>query len=291
MDDTQPIPIAEQQARRIGGDPAWFERWRVQPPGAVYVTVSDTLVLRLWSPDAVRTVNLSLRYLNPAGEIVPEQYTLTGQSAAPAAVELIIQGAEGFLLSATVETPGVPRGEAFVALELKRGQGSQDVTRGHVLLAGYPGLAQRIGFPQSPIASTTDGRGCMRTVLVGNPAAGANFTQAVPAGRQWIIKSIQFTFVTSAAVANRVAVIRFQDGAAHTFLTVVSNTNMTAGATYAVSMANAGLNANVLIIMLNYPASDIRSLPTWTVGSLINAIDVADQISNIVICIEEFVDS
>jgi hypothetical protein len=63
------------------------------------------------------------------------------------------------------------------------------------------------GTPYSPNGSVTP-----RVVTVGNPAAGADWSVAVPAGKIWALCAIAATFTASAAVATRTPAVALGDG-------------------------------------------------------------------------------
>ena len=113
---------------------------------------------------------------------------------------------------------GAPRGQCYVTIDLQRGQGTGDQTLGQVLHAAYPGSTGRTGYPQTPTYSPLTDRGTMRVITVGNPAAGADFSQVVPAGAQWIVRAVRSVLTTSAAVATRQASLRITDAVPNALL-------------------------------------------------------------------------
>lgn len=266
-----------------------MRRFDVQPPSRVYVTVDDVLELAIFAPITATQVNLSVRLLSPDGRLDGrfETYTLSTVGATPALQEL--RNAEGFLLSATVETPGAPRGQCFVSLRLKRGLGTGDATYGDLILQGYPGSAGSIGYPQMQPYSPLEGRGRMRVITVPNPAVGAEWSLTVPAGVNWFVLGITALFTTSAAVATREPAFVFTDGAAH-IVGLTSAFTITASVSFTL-VANVGVIPFSQSTIFGNPQVpfDLRLLAGWTVGSNTNLIDVADQWSAIVVTVEEFI--
>jgi len=283
------IPELEQMARRVAGDPVWFKRFGVQPWPAAYVTTDDLLKLTIAAPNVAATVNLSLRWQSPSGEIRPEFYTFTVGAPPSAALVKLLSPAEGFLISASVECPGTPRGQCFVTLELQRGQGTGDLTLGQLLIAGYPGLGFRIGYPQTPCQSPTDGRGAMRAFAVGNPAAGADWTTTVPANTQWILRSVYALLATDAVAPVREAALQIKDGGgvrlmlSNSIDTVAASTNSNIS-WFPASGAVTDARFNLGVIPPEY-----RLLPGWTISTSTLNLDAGDQWSNIRLTVEEFV--
>lgn len=268
-----------------------FMRRHVQPPAPYYVTRDDVLVFSVWCPTTATTVNLSLRFQDPDGQVLPRFETIAAPTNSGAATVKVYNNAEGFLISASASTPGSPRGQCFVSLEIKRGQGASDNTLGDVLLQGYPGAIGAIAYPRSPIASALDGRGRMRAITVANPAAGADFALAVPAGLQWILRGVTASLATAIAVANRAADLVITDGASHVVLSSAASFVQAASLTEAYSWFNGANQAAATFTNGGGLPAELRMLPTWTVGSSTAAIAAADQWSAIVVTVEEFINS
>jgi hypothetical protein len=266
-----------------------FRRFALEPYTAFYVTRDDTLVLRVWSPTVANTTRLSLRYQGANGEVLPRFETFTDSTVGTTPAVHIIPNAEGTLLSASIETPAAQRGQVFVSLEIQRGLGTSDQTFGRVLISGYPGSTFRIGFPDCPPASPLDGRGWVVAVLVANPAAGADWVQTVPAGEQWIIRSVRAQLVTSAAAANRVPQLEVTDGAGHIVTLIPTTANQAASLTVGYNWFPEAqlINFNGQVL-LPFPL-EVRAQPGFTIQSVTTAIQAADQWSQIVILAERFI--
>lgn len=270
-------------------DPITFRRFRVQPPTVFYVTLDDVLELNVWTPNATSTVQVSLRMQTPEGVIVPrfETHVVTATTGTTPATKRYVN-CEGFLLSASIFS-NAPRGQCFVMLRIRRGLGSQDVTAGDIIVQGYPGVSGGIAFPTSPNASPLDGRGLMRSVTVANPAAGAEFSQAVPAGVHWILRSVKAVLTSSAVAGNRVARLKIADGAANVLILSSANVNQAASLAFTFNWFNGAFpSAAGPTVEVGIPG-DLRLLPTWTIGTLTTLIDVGDQYSAIVLGVEEFI--
>lgn len=285
-----PVPIAGQvedenpYVRRIV-----FARQEIDPPGDEYLTVDDVMVLSLWSPTAASTVQLSVRILAPSGVVDPRFEILAGQTTGTTPATLVLRNMEGFLLSASITSPNAPSGQAFVTLEIVRGRGSADLTRGAVLIAGYPDQGRSIGYPETPVRSSLDGRGMMRIVTGAVPAAGAEISDTVPAGRQWILRAARFTLVASAVVAIRRVSLTIDDGLGNVPLQASAAGTQVAGVTQVYSVA-AGFSdiSNAQAQQVHF-ALEARLLPGWRIRTVTALIDVGDQYTAAVYLVEEFI--
>lgn len=132
---------------------------------------------------------------------------------------------------------------------------------------------------------------CRKLVTVANPAAGANFSIAVPKGEQWHVVALHFKLATSAAVANRSAAIQVLGPDGATPITevgpgaVVQAASLTNVYNFQAGANGTGSQGNVVNATTG---SVIGSLPgdLWLTGgcvlqSAVAAIDVADQISSV----------
>ena len=189
-----------------------FRRHHVLPPTGLYVTVDDVLVLTALSPIYTLQVNVSVRLLTPDGQVIPQYYNFANMVASGNAYTRIMRLAEGYVLSATLETPLMPAGAAFVMLSVKRGTGSQDATQGDLLVSGSPGVSWQIGYPQSTPVTPSSVVGMTRSFSVANPAAGADFYIGMQAGTSTMPISVTANFATSAAVGNRIPALVLTDG-------------------------------------------------------------------------------
>ncbi|MGH3630266.1 MAG: hypothetical protein ACRDRL_22840 [Sciscionella sp.] len=266
-----------------------FARTMIPPAPALYMTVDDVLQARVFSPTVSAVVNVSWRIQTPDGQVIPGQRSITAATAGTVPLLTQLEKVEGFLLSVSVESPGVPRGQVFVQVEVVRGQGSQDVTGGHVVLGGYPGSGQKIAFPQSPIASPGAGPGWTSTVVIANPAAGADFTQTVPAGEQWILRSARALLTSSAAVANRSVQLQAVDTTPNILVSSPAFAVQAASLAVSYDWFNGGGGTSVANSQTGAWPYELRLQPGWKVQSKTALIDVADQWSLIVLGVERFI--
>lgn len=118
----------------------------------------------------------------------------------------------GALLNLTVfASSGTPLvGQTFVIVQLIRGLTGATIVLG-TLLQGYVTTTQGLGWPGSPIVSSTEGEPAVRVIDGTTPAAGVNFSETVPTGARWELLSCVGVFVTSAAPGQREVFLILQD--------------------------------------------------------------------------------
>lgn len=266
----------------------YFRRHRVQPPGMVYVTVDDLFVLKVFNPSVAANVNVSIRYLDAAGEVLPQFQQFQNIPASGTVHTFNFRGSEGYVLSATISTPGASGGAVYVQLEVGRGAGSQDLTEGHLLIAGYPGSFAALGYPQTQPLPPNAGAGFTRSVTVTNPAAGADWSITVPTGASWTLNGVSALFTASAAVANRLPeIVLVSPGGTNLF---VGTQNTFVTASQAITFMTGGNqvtlmpNANLAYVATN---TSIRLQAGAVIKSVTTGIQAGDQWSNIVLQVQE----
>lgn len=124
-------------------------------------------------------------------------------------------------------------------------------------------------------------------VTQGNPAAGAEVTVAVPAGKWWAVRAVHFKLVTAVAVANRLVRLAMDDGA-NVFFTVPNDvahaasqtTEYSYGATFEAAQG-ATVSARV------YPIPAVVLGPAYRIRTVTAAIQAADQFSEIALLVDE----
>lgn len=190
----------------------------------VYVTGEDRLKLTVRNGLAGVTVRLTGRFLaaprteddDPPG-VQAFQQELVPASDRTSSTILLPLGT-GWLINAEVlVSAGSPLvGQTYAVLSLVRGDAGATLDL-ETLAAGYLTALQRIATPAGSIQSSLAGAGALRSIQNAAPAAGADFTIAVPAGARWELLSLFATLTTAVAVANRVVTLTIDDGT-HVFL-------------------------------------------------------------------------
>jgi hypothetical protein len=268
-----------------------FTRHGVLPPGLQYVTRDDIVVCNITQGVTARQVLISLRVLDPSGQVIPHLAQFTPIALTPVVNPVNITGVEGFVLSASVQCPSAQRGDCYVSIVIQRGQGTSDLTLGSVLLAGYVTGFSPLGYPQSQNEDSLNGRGLMRSILPGNPAAGADFQISVPSGAHWIFQAFRAKLTASATVATRVPRLELTDGSGNVFLLVPNNVNnVTASGSQTQDWGNTlypafdGTGNEIGMVM-----PSIRLAPGWQIKTNTAAIQAGDQWTLGVLCVEQFI--
>jgi hypothetical protein len=262
----------------------------VQPPGMVYVTVDDVFVLKVFNPTVAATVNISLRYLDPDGNVLPQFQQFVNVPAQSTPRTFNFRGSEGYVLSATISTPGASGGAVYVQLEVGRGVGSQDITEGHLLIGGYPGSFAALGYPQTQPQPPSAGIGITRSVTITTPAAGANWSITVPAGASWTLTSVRATLATSATVANRIPDLQIKDASGNIVMDALAGVAQTATLTDTWSWSSGGVTSTVLGASNSVALPwSFRLNPGWVVQQVTAGLQAADQWSAIALSVMETV--
>jgi hypothetical protein len=129
----------------------------------------------------------------------------------------------------------------------------------------------------------------MRTLLVQQPAAGAQWSITCPGGTVWEVLSVKELLTTSAAAGSRRGQIAFSDGVA-TFLTLEANGVVGAGNNLTIEWL-PGLGASQQPANINLslaPTPPIVVPAGGTITSACLAFDAADQWSAIAVVVREW---
>jgi hypothetical protein len=287
----QPTTYSPDDALPDKGDYSRLEHFRrrhIAPPTGLYVTLDDVILFQGWAPLATTPVRLSIRMLTPEGEVISVFYTINVAANGVTATTKSITNLEGFILSMSAEVLSGLAGAVWVNVVIQRGLGSGDATQGLNLLQGYPSLTDTLSWPQAPPAKSIDGRGLANVVAVGNPAAGADYSIIVPAGVNWLVRSLRVQLVTSAAVANRFVTLRLDDGAGNIFADITGGVAQTASLTVLYTFAN-GLqpSANNSVTNTGLP-TELRMPGGFRIRTVTANIQAADQFSGAALELETF---
>lgn len=266
-----------------------FTRWHVQPYPAIYVSQDDIMLVKVWSPGGTSAVNVSLREQMPDGRIVPSFYAFSFSTVGGTPAQQVIDQNEGFILSATVETPGAPYGSCYVQLQIVRGRGTGDQTAGQLLCAGYPGAGFAIGFPQTPAGGPLTGAGQAATSTVANPAAGADWSYTVPAGITETLLSVRAVLTTGGAALTAPVILRITSPTGQIIADVAALSAQGAGAAVTYSwVAGAQSTSSTNFQQMSLPTG-LRLMPGSTIQTISAGIVAADQWSAITISYTQFI--
>jgi hypothetical protein len=182
-------------------------------PSAFYMRQEDNLRLTAFNSAAGVELAVRGRFLTPEGDIVAGSDRLV-PTTARAASTVFIPTTEGWLIGAEVlAVAGTPRvGQCFVVLDVVRGDATVPLPLA-CLMQGYVTDTSRLSFPGSPIRSSIEGPGVLRSITGTNPAANAEISETVPTNARWRVHAIRFTLVTDANAANREVALTLDDGA------------------------------------------------------------------------------
>jgi hypothetical protein len=268
----------------------YFRRHMVQPPGMVYVTVDDIFVLKVFNPTTAANVNVSIRYLDPDGNVLPQFQQFLNIPASSTPRSLNFRGSEGYVLSATISTPGASAGAVYVQLEVGRGLGAQDLTEGHLLIGGYPGSFAALGYPQTQPQPPSAGVGVSRSITIANPPPTTNWSITVPAGTTWVINSLHATLATSAVVATRKPDLLVLDGAGNVLMDAGAGAGEAASLTYTWTWAPGLTTAGSIALSMTVGLpSGFRLNAGWVIQLSMTSIQAGDQWSNIALSVMETV--
>lgn len=267
-----------------------FLKRGVQPPSGVYVEASDVLVFACATSATGELVTVSYRLLRFDGALIHGQFTIQPPNTrvVTAHQEPL---AEGFLLSMSCKaTIATTRGVTFArAFLTKPGLGAGQPS--YMLMTNYVTTAMASGFPNGRLLEPVEGPGNTRYVSVVPPVAGADWSTVVPTNARWALNSIIFALQTSAVAGNRFVDILTQGGPGTSFR----------GFAEAAAVANAFnvfccsptpnkpfAGSNNFWLPLSQRA--VRSAGTG-IGTQTSGILAADQYSNIVLDVEEWLDN
>jgi hypothetical protein len=245
----------------------------------------------VFSSIANEQVVFYIRTLRADGQIDPSQYIVIAPTARTP-TSIVITQPEGFILS-VVAVPifAATRGQTFVRATIRRGSPTAVTVFGWVLLSDYVTIRTGAGWPNGPIRNMVEGPGNLRSIQVGNPAAGADFSTTVPTNARWRFQSARATLTTGAAVANRLVNIDFDDGVNVFFQ---AGPQFTQVASTIISYDDTGLQGQAPIagsaeVLLAAPPA-LYMLAGSRIRSNTVAIQAADQWSAIEVLVEEWLD-
>lgn len=196
-----PMPVTERSFKppptvRPGGGV-------IVSPFQVYTTGEDNL--RILSANSLAGVSLKIgaRLITPFGEISASQWDHTPNTDRSTKAQdfNLPAGAIGNLtVFANAGAPAI--GQTFVIVQLVRGLGAAAIVLA-TLLQGYVTGAQGLGWPGSPIQSSTDGLPPVSTQPGQIVAPGNDFRVDVPNRARWQVSQVQAVLSTDATVGNR----------------------------------------------------------------------------------------
>lgn len=181
--------------------------------GRLYLTGEDHLRVTSFNSNASAELTIEGRYMDLEGRVIASGDRHVPNTDRTSKSTLVRLG-QGWLLDVMVRaTAGTPRrGQCFALLEIVRGF-TGAVAPVAFLAQGYVTDTSRFGFPGSPIASSPEGPGVLRSITGTDPAANLEISETVPTNARWRVHGIAFSLVTDANAANREVALTFDDGA------------------------------------------------------------------------------
>lgn len=127
----------------------------------------------------------------------------------------------------------------------------------------------------------------LKSVQQANPAAGADFSIAVPAGKAWRIKLLHAQLNTSATVATRTVLVQIKDPGGNVVLLLAAPGGQAASLTGHYNIVAGGQQGQVGQVQAITMPSNLRLGPGWTISTSTSSIQAADQWSAINMAVEE----
>lgn len=271
-------------------DPYYKQVWQAvtNSDGSIYLRMEDEVRLSVFTTTAGLTITLNGIFVDLEGELKPfEMQLVTAGSGTRESTTRFL--GPGFLLycypTLSGGTPAV--GAVTVSLELLQSHN----TGGPIVKQLFFGALTAQGYyPNVQIGNTVTVSGSTtvsnfpnaRTITVADPAPGAEFVVTVPAATTYLVHSINYKIVFSAAVANRAIRMTFTDGT-NKYAEYEADSPFTASqqafATFAngVQKIDPTIGTNIFSPEIYIPVMALG--PGYTITSRTINMDVADQIS------------
>ena len=257
---------------------------------AFYFSGEDALRITTFNAAAGVTVAIEGRRIDVDGRIVPFAERHVPNTDRTTASSTFVLG-EGFLLNVQIRaSAGTPRiAQCFAILEVVRGTTGAAIPLA-TLLQGYVTDTSRLSWPGSPIRSSIDGPGVIRSITGTDPAAGAEVSETVPTNARWQLMGLRFVLTTDATVANRQPMILFDDGVS-TFASVTGNNSQAASTATSyygqVGTVSVGALTNGLNFVLPYP---LTLMGGFRVRTQTTAIVAGDNYGAPILLVEEWIE-
>jgi len=257
------------------------------PPWPILVTPDDFLIASVRSSLAGAVLHIAARLWLPNGMIAPYEQLIRPGSAR-ALQNFSQQLHHGYLVSASVTalSPFPTRGQVLVSLQVARPPVAAFVPT-WFLSQDYLTSMDAVYWPGGRNTPGVEGPGVLQSLAIGNPAAGADWSQTVPTAARWLVRGGTATLVTAIAVATRQVAIVIDDGA-NTLMTIEAGVSQAASLTQIYSLLPGQTTSTLISTQLPiYLPPDLRLLAGWRIRTSTGAIQAADQWSAIRLLIEE----
>jgi hypothetical protein len=251
--------------------------------GAVYLRNEDTVRLSSFSNTAGLTVSLRGVIVGLGGD--PKTFTLdVVTDATRARKSVTARLGPGFVLYGAISVSGgSPNpGDVYATVEAMSGDGAGAVPLA-LLASGTPTTGSAVPFSGQAQGAVNVPAPAPRVITVTTPAAGAEWSQTIPAGVRWQLLDTSFLMTASAAAANRQVALRTTDGATTTAQAGPSISQTASQVDQYTFFPGAvqiqgGITPTLYTI---FPFPSLVLLPTHTIGSISQSLQAGDQYSAI----------
>lgn len=249
-------------------------------PGSLFVDGNYALQISSWNSLAGVSLELRSRFLNTDGTITDTDAVHTPNSNRTKATSLVPLSV-GFplnvMLFASAGSPLI--GQTFVQVQIVRGF-SGALLPVATILQGYVTAAQAVAWPGTPIQSSIEGGGYVRTIIGATPSAATDITETVPTGARWELVSLRYTLTTSAVAGNRGQLLYFGLAGvpyAYSISTALFGPSLLVGFGYGQGQP-VGVDGFTQVYNAPLPIAN-RLLGGMTITSVTNQIKAGDQLS------------
>lgn len=268
-----------------------FNLTNLPAPPELYVRPEDTLLIYLaGSAASIAAVQMNYRLLLPDGslQVGTQEYSPIFNRAGN---RFILPLTEGYLVNLAVRVTGsCRRGQCFVSITLQRGLLFPGNTN-KLLCMGYVSSDSPISWPEPTIVNALDGMGALFSNTVGAPGPGTEWSQTVPIGARWRIVSTRSIFTTSVAVALRAPRVQITDALNNVLYQACIVGTIPASTAASITMSDTGAYTpgDALSFTIPMPVN-MTLLQGWTIRTLTQNMQAADQWSSIFQLIEEYLE-
>ena len=257
----------------------------------LWIEHSDRLFVEVFSSVASLVVIFSGYFRRADGEVIEYAVQVNPTSDRASTSNLHFFG-PGFLLSCTahLQSGNANRGQCYVRARVQRSTGTPLVVL-HQILGGYLTDDYSPSFPFGKVEGPLEGPGALISYALDDPAAGANFASSVPTGARWRVIAFRCALTADVNAANRNVLARFLE---ETNVAVISTSGTAITATQVVTLLfGFGYVEHTDTITLTQQ----RALPNLylpeaaSIELLVVGIQAGDQLSNINIYVEEWIEA
>lgn len=283
------LPPGDQSTLQLEFDPSAI--------GATGVFLDNDFALIIDARNSLAGLGLlvTFREVTDEGYPVFGQVTIPPLTSARARNVFSISVPRGWLMSLHVaNVNGEPRrGETWVTAAVQK---SNNILIGvpvfQILVQDYLCSGAPLTWPGSPIRSSVEERGLTRSVIVANPAAGADWSTTVPVNARWILRSVEATIAGDGGAGAKRPQLQLLDAAAVQLLFVPAFDTYTL-----LNVKNfqwmdfeGRLSVGTPIQVLTGMPDRLELFQGWQIGTITTGITAGDQWTGIALIVEEYIE-